>query len=117
MRRLEQTSCPVYLVNTGWAGGGFGKGGKRFDIPVTRAVITGILSGDLQKAEYTELPGFCFAIPKVLKGVDAALLDPRKGWKNQAEYSENAKKLIENFRNNFKKFSVSAAVSAAGPVL
>ena len=117
LRRLEQTSCPVYLVNTGWAGGGFGKGGKRFDIPVTRAVITGILSGDLQKAEYTELPGFRFAIPKVLKGVDAALLDPRKGWKNQAEYSENAKKLIENFRNNFKKFSVSAAVSAAGPVL
>ncbi len=115
LRRLEQTKCPVYLVNTGWTGGGYGQGGKRFDIPVTRAIIRSIVSGELQKAEYTELPGFRFAMPKSLKGVDTNLLDPRKGWKNQVDYQTNAKKLIDNFRNNFKKFSVADKVVAAGP--
>jgi phosphoenolpyruvate carboxykinase (ATP) len=115
IKRLEQTNAPVYLVNTGWTGGPYGQGGQRFSIPTTRAVVHGILSSDIQKAEFTTMPGFNFAIPKQLHGVDSKLLNPRDSWKNPQDYDEQAKQLIAKFIDNFKKFNVSETIVAAGP--
>lgn len=115
VHRIEQSGCEVYLVNTGWTGGAYGKGGERFSIPTTRAVVRAILSGELKKTEFEELPGFRFLIPKTLSGVDSKLLNPKKSWKNPEEYAHFAKQLIDNFVENFKRFEVSEAVKGAGP--
>lgn len=115
IKRLEETGAQVYLVNTGWSGGAYGEGGKRFNIPTTRAVINAILSGELRNAESDVLPGFNLRIPKKLSGVDTALLNPRNTWKDQAAFDAKLALLMESFRNNFTKFEVDLAIKNAGP--
>lgn len=118
MKRLEHANCPVFLVNTGWTGGGYGKGGHRFPIPVTRAVIRAILENELQDAEFEIIPKFNLAIPKQLHGVDPTLLNPRKTWKNPIEYDIEASNLVTKFQENFTKFKgVSQQIKDAGPMV
>lgn len=118
MQRLDQTQATVYLVNTGWTGGGYGQGGQRFPIPVTRAVIHAILNGEMQgKTKFKSMPGFGFMIPTQLSGVDEQMLDPQATWKNPDQFTQNAKVLINKFIENFKKFKVDAKILAAGPKL
>lgn len=117
MKRLHNSGAQVYLVNTGWTGGAHGEGGKRFSIPTTRAVVTAIVSGQLQNAEFENLPGFNIAIPKAIAGVDSNLLNPRKAYGDQLIHDSNARTLIIQFMENFKRFNVSDAILAAGPTL
>lgn len=117
IKRLSQTGAEVYLVNTGWTGGPYGQGGQRFSIPTTRAVVSAILDGKLKQAEFESTPGFGFAVPKQLAGVEARLLNPRNAWQNPAAYDEQAKQLIKKFIDNFVKFDVAAAIKEAGPKL
>lgn len=117
VKRIDQTSCPVYLVNTGWTGGVHGQGGKRFDIPTTRKIINAILVQELKDVAFDTLPKFNLAIPQYIKGVDPTLLNPRKTWMNQADYDQSVKQLIKAFIANFEKFKVSPEIRAAGPKL
>lgn len=117
MKRVTEADTPVYLINTGWTGGAYGKGGERFSIPTTRAIVTAALKHDLRKQPQTQLPGFNFAIPQTIDGVGPELLDPRNTWADKDAYNAQAEVLIAQFIENFKKFDVSDAVKAAGPVL
>lgn len=49
-KKMQKYQANAYLVNTGWTGGSFPKG-KRFDLPVTRACIDAILSGEIGECE------------------------------------------------------------------
>ncbi len=115
MKRLENFPAQVYLVNTGWTGGAYGEGGKRFDIPTTRAIVRAIVNGDLRDAHYENLPGFNLAIPTLVKDVDSKMLNPRLNWNNQTEHAEHAELLMKNFIENFSKFNVSDEIKNAGP--
>ena len=117
MKRLHHhKDAQVYLVNTGWTGGAHGEGGKRFSIPTTRAVVTAIVSGKLKDVEYETLPGFNLNIPKHVDGVDDVLLNPRKTWNNREAHDINARKLINLFVENFKRFQVNDDIKNAGPI-
>lgn len=119
MKYLDATGATVYLVNTGWTGGPYGKGGKRFDIPTTRAVIHAIVNDEMKKASYQKLPGFNFDVPEAgqeLTGIKSRLLDPRLTWEDPGEYSLYATKLIQEFQKNFTKFN-APDIEKAGPVL
>jgi phosphoenolpyruvate carboxykinase (ATP) len=117
LKRVAQTNSQVYLVNTGWAGGAYGQGGERFSIPTTRAILHGVLGGHLISAPQEVMPGFNFSIPTAIEGVDAKLLNPQRHWHDPAAYAEQAKILMAQFVENFKKFEVPADIQAAGPVL
>lgn len=115
MKRLRHHPTQVYLVNTGWTGGGHGQGGQRFSIPVTRSIVSAIVNGTLKNTQFENLPGFHFDIPTKVEGVDPILLNPRKAWSDKKAHDENAKILIEQFMANFRQFDVSEKIKNAGP--
>ena len=106
-----------WLVNTGWTGGGVGTG-RRMPIRVTRRLLTAALDGSLSKVEFRRDPYFGFAVPVAVPGVEPHLLSPVKTWANKAVFAETATRLVEMFRENFKRFEshVDADVRAAEPV-
>ena len=114
MKRIESFESKVYLVNTGWTGGPYGTG-KRFDIPVTRAIISAIQSGELADAETEKIEGMNLDVPLAVEGVDKDLLNPSRNWRDSESYAVYKEKVVNQFKTNFKKFDVSEAIISAGP--
>jgi phosphoenolpyruvate carboxykinase (ATP) len=114
--KMKQHNARVWLVNTGWGGGGHGVG-KRISLKNTRAIIDAIHSGALVRAETRRDPVFGFDVVVDVPGVPSDILIPRGTWANQVEYDETAKKLAGLFQENFKKYEAGASpeVKAAGP--
>ncbi len=115
VKHVEATGAQVYLINTGWTGGAYAKGGERFSIPVTRRIVSAALSGELVGADLQQYPGFDFAIPTAISGIEDTLLDPRLTWSDPAAYQQELKSLVGQFRDNFKRFSVAEGIKSAGP--
>ena len=114
IKRIEAFESKVYLVNTGWTGGPYGIG-KRFDIPVTRAIISAIQSGKLAETKTEKIEGLNLDVPLEVEGVDKELLNPIKNWAERQSYVLYEEKLVNQFKTNFKKFDVSENIIAAGP--
>ncbi len=105
IRKMDRYQAQGWLVNTGWIGGAFGKGGNRIDLPVTRKIIGAILDETLNDVEYELLPVFNLHIPKMVPGVDSCILNPRNSWNNPEDWDVAAKNLAEKFIKNFEQFA------------
>lgn len=115
-QKLTKHGTQVWLLNTGWSGGGFGVG-KRIALPLTRAMISAVLSGALDQVATHTHPIFGVEIPDEVPGVPQEVLNPELSWSDKSAYQEEAALLANQFAKNFEKYrdSVSLAVTEAGP--
>ena len=104
--KIESSKVNVWLVNTGWIGGGYGEG-KRIKLEYTRAMIKAALEGNLGKYSYEDYhihSVFGVAQPRHCPEIPTQILSPRSTWNNDEKYYEAAFKLANAFRVNFEKF-------------
>ena len=114
IKRAKRNNTKVFLVNTGWTGGGFGVG-KRFPIPVTRAIINAIQDNkiDLDNLDYLEKLNL--HIPRELDGVETNYLNPKSSWESDEAYNQECEALCQRFKDNFNRFDVTQEIIDAGP--
>jgi phosphoenolpyruvate carboxykinase (ATP) len=113
---MERHHVDCWLVNTGWTGGKFGVG-RRMPIRVTRRLLAAALDGSLNRADFRTDAHFGLAVPRDVPGVEPHILDPMRTWRNKQQFSETAGRLVQMFRDNFRKFEDEAdeSVRSAGP--
>jgi phosphoenolpyruvate carboxykinase (ATP) len=114
--RIAKGGVDCWLVNTGWTGGQYGVG-HRMPIKVTRALLNAALDGSLNNAEFRTDPNFGFKVPVAVPGVESKILNPRETWPDPVAYDATAKKLVDQFIENFAQFAehVDEGVRQAAP--
>jgi phosphoenolpyruvate carboxykinase (ATP) len=114
--KLNKHGAQVWLINTGWTGGGYGVG-QRMALEVTRAIVTAVLNGWLKDIETVEDPIFGLHVPTHIPGVPDDILNPRSTWADKDAYDAKARELAGKFRENFAKYASQAGedVLAAAP--
>lgn len=101
--KMKEGSVNVWLVNTGWSAGPYGKA-DRISLRHTRAMISAALNGKLDDVEYSKHTIFGFDMVRSCPGVPSELLSPRACWNDDRAFYTNANKLAESFIENFKKY-------------
>lgn len=102
-QKIQKHEVQVWLVNTGWTGGGFGTG-NRIRLPYTRAMVRAALTGQLDKVDFQTDEFFGLSVPKSCPGVSPEILLPINTWKDKDAYRIQAESLIERFRQNYEQF-------------
>jgi phosphoenolpyruvate carboxykinase (ATP) len=102
-KKMKDAGVSVWLINTGWTGGPYGVG-SRIQLKYTRAMISSILEGELEKVDYEQHPIFGLLMPKYCKGVPSEMLDPMNTWLQKGAYVSKAIQLAHSFHLNFDKF-------------
>jgi phosphoenolpyruvate carboxykinase (ATP) len=113
---LRLHNSRVWLVNTGWTGGGAGVG-SRMKLRYTRAMVTAALTGGLDGVPTETDPVFGIDVPVAVPGVPSEVLRTRSTWLDAEAYDAAAARLATMFKENFERFAdqVGPEVVAAGP--
>jgi len=116
--RMTEHGVRLWLVNTGWTGGGYGVG-SRMKLAYTRAMISAALDGKLDAVETKTHPVFGLEVPVSCEGVPSDLWDVRGTWADPQAYDEAAQDLAERFAANFESFEAQATeeMKAGAPTL
>jgi len=114
--KIHQHQVDTWLLNTGLVGGPFGIG-ERISIRYTRALLTAVLEGDLQDAEFRTDEYFGFQIPTHCARVPEDILHPSSLWDDQAAYHRKYCQLVEKFQENIQRYAenIPPEILAAGP--
>ena len=112
---LKKHGTKVYLVNTGWIGGGYGVG-NRIPIKETRAIVSAILTGKIDEVDCHHDRIFNLFVPYDVPGANPEILSPINLWKDKEEYLKKANDLAKLFSENFKKFTgINEEIKNSGP--
>jgi phosphoenolpyruvate carboxykinase (ATP) len=114
--RIEKNGTSVWLVNTGWSGGGYGEG-ERMSLKYTRSIIDAILDGSLKNTPSVNNELFGFEVPTECPNVPDEIMQPRRTWSDANAYDQAALKLANMFKENFKQFEEGSSqeIIQAGP--
>lgn len=103
-KKMQQHGARVWLVNTGWTGGGPGVG-HRMSLIHTRALLHAALDGSLDQATFVTDPVFGLEVPTACGTVPAEILSPRNTWADKDAYDKKAAELFAMFQKNYEKFA------------
>ncbi len=101
--KISEHGVNVYLVNTGWTGGGYGVG-KRMSIKNTRACINAILDGSIKESEFDTTITFRLHVPRTLGDLNPEILNPRNAWEDKELFDKTRDNLAEMFIKNYTKY-------------
>lgn len=101
--KIQQHHTKVWLVNTGWIGGGFGVG-NRISLKYTRAIIDAIHLNEFDQIPFQAEPFFNLSIPASCPNIPSNILNPMDAWKDKEAYKLQAQKLAKLFEDNFVKY-------------
>jgi len=113
--KIVKYKTKVWLVNTGWKGGIYGKG-KRYDINFTRTIVDSINQNKID-CEFDKLDIFNLQYPKKINGLDSNQLNPKNNWKDQKQYDKYRIQLSKMFIKNFKKYNDCYDLENYGPII
>lgn len=102
-QKMKRHQVNVWLVNTGWSGGGYGVG-QRMKLSYTRALVAAALEDKLSLVSFTEHPVFGLLMPDACPGVPSDILNPRNTWLDKNKYDQKTNELAKAFLENFKQF-------------
>lgn len=114
--KMKDHKVNVWLINTGWTGGGYGVG-SRIKLKYSRAIVDAIYNGGLAQAATQSDPVFGFETVTECPGVPSDAMIPRDSWSDPAAYDASARHLADLFLTNFKKYEegTSAEIINGGP--
>lgn len=100
-RLMEKHKFNVWLINTGWGKGGYGKT-DRFPLKVTRQIIRSIQKGLVDPKEGPIDPIFGFIVPQSIEGISAELLqvsdkEDAKALELKKQFDEQLKKISKTY--------------------
>ncbi len=101
--KIDEHGVQVFLVNTGWTGGGYGVG-ERMKLSYTRAMVKAAIEGRLNQTDMTADSIFGLRSPVHVPGVPDEVLQPENTWSDKQAYNEKALFLANEFKENFKSF-------------
>jgi phosphoenolpyruvate carboxykinase (ATP) len=117
-KKIDEHGVNVFLVNTGWTGGGYGVG-KRMSIKDTRACINAILDGTINESEFRTTTTFRLSVPNTLGDIEPSLLFPREAWEDKELFDKTRDKLGQMFIDNYTKYQDGEHTDYApyGPII
>ncbi|MFI2743469.1 phosphoenolpyruvate carboxykinase (ATP) [Zhouia sp. PK063] len=103
-KRIQDSKAQVWLINTGWIAGVYGKG-YRIALEHTRAMIQAVLTDKMKAKSFIQEKTFQLEIPTSCPGVPDTILQPRNMWADTQAYDEQAAALIKAFNNNYHQIT------------
>jgi len=103
--KIQNRRTNIWLINTGWTAGGVNRG-YRMPLPHTRRMVNWILNGEYQNTTYHTDPVFGITVPDKIVGIPEEFLFPEKTWDDPQAFRDTAKKLKNDFEDNWKKFDI-----------
>jgi phosphoenolpyruvate carboxykinase (ATP) len=101
--KINKHKTKVWLINTGWIGGGYGVG-KRIDLAYTRAMIDAIHENKFEGIAFQTEPYFNLLIPSACPNIPDNILNPIDAWTDKDAYVQQANKLKNLFEHNYLKY-------------
>jgi len=110
LEKVSRHGTGVWMLNTGWIGGGPGIG-NRISIAHTRAIVRAIVEGRLDGVATHKDPVFGLNVPDSVPEVPRAILDPRGAWADTGAYDRQAAKLKGMFEEYYRTFREKGAAA------
>lgn len=98
--KIQENNVNVWLVNTGWAGGGYGVG-ERVKLKYSRAIVDAINNEQLANAPTQTDPRFGFEVVTECPEVPSDILLPENSWADKAAFAKAANHLAQSYVENF----------------
>lgn len=105
-KKVRESGCNVWLVNTGWTGGKYGVG-TRIKLSDTRRLVDEATTTGFANVPF-EMDGYLgLSIPTHCDGIsDDKILNPSKTWANLKDYEKMVKSVQKAFKKNSKQLKI-----------